>query len=175
MQTILLSFFILQGFIMALDEFYFHHKRRLPRWERIGHPADTMTVLICFLFLKYNLPEKGTLTTFILLGSFSCLFVTKDEWVHSQHCEAFENWLHALLFVLHPMVLTAAGYIWYNQTTNLQWLLNGQVVILSVFLIYQILYWNLPFFKQPKSINDLSASASLMKRRLKQKNHEISG
>jgi len=28
---------------MGVDEFYFHRRRGLPRWERLAHPLDTMT------------------------------------------------------------------------------------------------------------------------------------
>ncbi|HWU42647.1 MAG TPA: hypothetical protein VN132_04380, partial [Bdellovibrio sp.] len=51
---------ILQGSIMLIDEFFFHHKRGLPRWERIGHPLDTITVLTCLLFLYFTDPTPTT-------------------------------------------------------------------------------------------------------------------
>ena len=31
----------LQALVMAVDEFYCHYRRELPRWERWGHPLDT--------------------------------------------------------------------------------------------------------------------------------------
>ena len=51
MKFLLLAPMIIQGLFMFVDEFYYHHKRGLPRWERMGHPADTISVLICFLIL----------------------------------------------------------------------------------------------------------------------------
>jgi hypothetical protein len=41
----------LQMLCMTLDEFYFHWQRELPRWERLGHPLDTLTVLGCYVWL----------------------------------------------------------------------------------------------------------------------------
>jgi hypothetical protein len=36
--------FALQMCCMAVDEVHFHRQRGLPRWERLGHPLDTLTV-----------------------------------------------------------------------------------------------------------------------------------
>ncbi len=36
--------FALQTCCMAVDEVHFHRQRGLPRWERLGHPLDTLTV-----------------------------------------------------------------------------------------------------------------------------------
>ncbi len=43
--------FALQGLAILVDEFYFHRRRGLPIWERWGHPLDTLSLLICWLFL----------------------------------------------------------------------------------------------------------------------------
>ena len=37
-----------QAALMMVDELHFHRRRGLPRWERIGHPLDTATVLVCY-------------------------------------------------------------------------------------------------------------------------------
>src|SRR5262245_55944652 len=105
--------FIIQLVVIGVDEVYFHLKRGLPRWERIGHPLDTLSVLFCFLFVLYIPFSSFALKSYIALAVFSCLFVTKDEFVHKHHCPASENWLHALLFLNHPVVLSALGLIWY--------------------------------------------------------------
>ncbi len=131
--------FALQGLAILFDEFYFHHKRRLPKWEVWGHPLDTTTVLICFLFLVYFPPSQTNILVFAGLSFFSSLFVTKDEFVHSEKCEPAENWLHAILFILHPIVFLSAGLIWYFNL-DMQ-VIYGQIAILVAFLIYQIVYW----------------------------------
>ncbi len=141
---------------MAVDEFYFHHQRGLPTWEKLGHPLDTMTVLACFAFLHFAPPSLETLWIYLGLSAFSCLFVTKDEPIHVQVCSGAESWLHAVLFMLHPLVLLSAGLIWYaaavggtaemsqalSPLQGLHPLLFGQLIVLVVFLIYQIGYWN---------------------------------
>src|SRR5689334_19220146 len=102
--------FVIQGIAIALDEICFHRKRDLPKWERIGHPLDTLSVLACLLFILFvPYSSGGVLKGYIALAIFSCLMVTKDEFVHKHHCPAAEHWLHALLFLNHPALLTALG------------------------------------------------------------------
>src|SRR5215471_94772 len=100
-SLILLTPFPLQMICMAVDEIHFHRRRGLPRWERLGHPLDTLTVLACFVWLLTAAPS-----------AFSCLFVTKDEPTHSKYCSSGDHWLHAMLFILHPLVLLSAGLLW---------------------------------------------------------------
>ena len=125
---------------MFFDEFYFHRKRGLPLWERIGHPIDSLSVLVCYSFIYFQPPTEANMKIYIALCAFSCLLVTKDEFVHTQHCEARENWLHAVLFVLHPITFLAAGMIWKDHL-NPQFIAAQPLVIL-LFMTYQILYWS---------------------------------
>lgn len=147
-----MSFFIIisaiQGFSILFDEFFFHHKRIMPRWERIGHPIDTATVLTCLFFLYFFNPTPITTPIYIGLAIFSCVFVTKDEWVHWKYCGPEEMWLHAVLFVTHPLLLFSALAEW--QTQKFSFLAVGLSV--SVFFVYQIVYWNFIEPQQKKNL-----------------------
>lgn len=149
--------FIIQSIVIGIDEGYFHLKRGLPRWERIGHPIDTLSVFGCMLFVLLVPFTALSLKYYIACAIASCLLVTKDEFVHKHHCPASENWLHALLFLNHPIVLTALGLIWYAGSENgsshwlTSWLdhpaelhrfLIAQTVSVLLFMLYQIVYWN---------------------------------
>ncbi len=46
-SALLLAPLAVQGIAMAVDELHFHRRRGLGRWERLGHPLDTLTVLAC--------------------------------------------------------------------------------------------------------------------------------
>jgi hypothetical protein len=83
---------------------------------------------------------------------FAILFVTKDEPVHSKHCHSGEHWLHAALFILHPLVLISAGLLWYawgQQPLSFirytgferEFLLVNTLLTLA-FGLYQLIYWN---------------------------------
>jgi hypothetical protein len=131
----------LQGLAMFLDEFVFHRKRGLPRWERLGHPLDTLTAALCYAWLVL-VPASNpkALGIYVALCAFSCLFITKDELVHARLCEPLETWLHALLFVLHPIAFLAFGLVWYAEAHA--WVLKGALGSTLGLLMYQVVYWN---------------------------------
>ena len=103
--------FALQALAIAFDEGYFHVRRGLPKWERIGHPIDTLSVLLCMGFVLFVPFSSHALIYYCLLASFSTILVTTDEFVHKHHCPASENWIHAILFTLHPITLISAAFI----------------------------------------------------------------
>lgn len=137
--------FALQALAMLFDEFYFHYRRELKLWERLGHPLDTLTVLVCYGFLLTNDYNQTNLNIFIALSAFSSIFITKDEWVHKEAASAEENWLHAILFVLHPLSFLSAAMIWKDQSNPV--FLQIQTAITFLFMLYQILYWSIPWKK----------------------------
>lgn len=126
---------------MAVDEGYFHRRRGLPRWERVGHPLDTLTVIAAFLWALWAQPSPQADLVYGALALFSCIFVTKDEWVHRRHCSAAEQWLHALLFIAHPCVLASAALIWKTDADLLRW----PTALMAAFFMYQVIYWNGPW------------------------------
>tara|TARA_Y100000389_G_C17069494_1_gene321282 strand:- start:64 stop:501 length:438 start_codon:yes stop_codon:yes gene_type:complete len=134
MQTIILTIWILQGVLMFCDEFI-HHQRGLGLWERVGHPIDSFFFLLPFIYTQLFTNTN----IFIILCLFSSLLITKDEFVHSKECEAKEQWLHSVLFVLHPIALYGLWYAWVN---NLNQIIQVQSVIIFIFILYQIIYWN---------------------------------
>jgi hypothetical protein len=143
MRLLLLAPFLLQGATMFADEMIFHRKRGLPRWERLGHPLDTLTVVLAYLWALVHAPTRGALIGYAMIAFFSCLFVTKDEPVHSRLCDAGEQWLHAVQFVLHPIVFLAFGLLWLGgQSTALLWLMLGAT---AAFGVYQLVYWSRPW------------------------------
>jgi len=144
MQALILGIWISQGILMFFDEFIYHHKRGLGKWERIGHPVDTIFFLAPFLYTQFY----HNVNTFIGLCILSCLIVTKDEFVHSEECDAKEQWLHSLLFVIHPL---AFGGLWLAWQNSLNELIQIQLGLISLFLFYQVIYWN--YIADKKTLN----------------------
>lgn len=151
-QLLLIPFF-LQMICMGFDELYFHRQRSLSQWERIGHPLDTLTVLLCFGWMLIFAPTQWAIMGYISLSAFSCLFITKDEKIHQLECKAVEHWLHAVLYILHPIILLSAGLLWpvlHSQLSS--WLsfggwerqfLLGNIILTLLFGLYQFIYWNI--------------------------------
>lgn len=140
MSALALWVMLLQATLMAIDELLFHRRRGLPRWERIGHPIDTASVLACFAMTLFLQPTRGALIGYALLAALSCVLVTKDEFVHARRCEPAEHWLHAMLFVLHPLLLLAGAVLWLDGA---RWILLAQTLATLAFGVYQAVYWNL--------------------------------
>ena len=142
---------------MLVDEFVYHRRRGLGRWERLGHPIDTLAALLCLALAARTGFTSHRLAVFIGIGALSCLLITKDEFVHHRECTAGESWLHSLLFVLHPLVLLSAGAIWFLRAASpgarpdllagvdvhlVAGVLDTQLVLVTAFFLYQVLYWS---------------------------------
>jgi hypothetical protein len=134
--------FFLQIALISFDEFYFHVKRGLPKWERIGHPLDTLSIVVCFLYVILFSYSLKALIPFIILATLSCILVTKDEWVHKEVCDGKEQWLHAMLFINHPLVLISLGIMWAQGFASFTFLMT-QFICSAAFCLYQTIYWNL--------------------------------
>src|SRR5215472_902738 len=155
MKYLLLLPLAVQGIAILVDELHFHLLRGLPRWERIGHPLDTFTVLAPVLWLVFTLPSERNLIVYIAAAVFSCFFVTKDEFVHAHLCAPAEHLNHAVLFIAHPLVFAALALLWplyhvpsgavewLEHFRGLEWALPIQATLLALYMIYQAVYWNL--------------------------------
>lgn len=156
--------FCLQAILMVADEGYFHVRRGLPTWERLGHPLDTLSYLICLCYVLWTPFDFTALKIYCGLGLFSCLMVTKDEFVHKHHCPWAENWLHAMLFILHPIVIICIGLIWpvvqgvevpwwiaawLDQPLALERFLWLQAYAVGAFFLYQMIFWNIIWRNSP--------------------------
>jgi hypothetical protein len=148
MLALLLLPAVLQMLAMFVDEFVFHRRRGLPRWERLGHPLDTLTAALCYGWLVLHpVPTSFALQVYLGLCAFSCLFITKDEFVHARFCEPMETWLHAVLFVLHPIVFLGFGVLWHKGSEP--WLISTELVLTLGLLAHQLLYWS-SFWPRPQ-------------------------
>ena len=151
MLVVLLLPALLQMAAMFFDELVFHRKRGLPRWERWGHPLDTLTAIACYAWLTFAAAHGAhALAVYVALCFFSCLFITKDELIHAQVCEPIEMWLHAVLFVLHPIVFLAFGVVWYFQLAP--WVVKVELWLTLGLLVHQLVYWSL--LVRPSSLDN---------------------
>ena len=150
MAELIIAVFLLQGLLMTFDEFYFHHRRGLPRWERIGHPVDTLSVIACLsMTLSHRTPVAEVI--FWSLAVISCIVITKDEFVHAKLCDGGEHWVHSVLFGLHPVVLIGAFLAWQAE---LRAILVIETTAAVLFCVYQIIFWNF-IWKQRQNQPDL--------------------
>lgn len=141
MTAVLMAPVLVQAITMLADEGWCHRRRGLPVWEKVGHPLDTLTTALCYGWLSLARPsDSHALAVYVGLSLFSCLFITKDEFVHAKLCGPFESWLHAVLFVMHPIVLFCFGIAW--MTGMAPWIFRFQLGLTLAFASYQVLYWS---------------------------------
>jgi hypothetical protein len=133
---------------MAVDEIAFHRRRILPVWERWGHPLDTLSLLFCLGLALALPPDRLWTGLYLVLAVFSCLLVAKDEWVHARHCAPGEHFVHALLFLLHPVLLWSVFTLWRAGGGPANLLLGAEAALASAFFFYQVL-GSLPWRRLP--------------------------
>jgi len=131
--------FGLQALAMGVDEFGCHRRRPVPRWEWLGHLLDTVVFLACLACPLLLDPVPGRIRLYVLLAAASCLLITKDELIHRRLCGGGEQWLHAVLFILHPVVLTAAAWLWLGPVPRgpARAMLLAQALAVAGFLALQ--------------------------------------
>lgn len=125
--------------LMTVDEFVFHKRRGLSVFESYGHVADSALFGLALCVPGYMQYSSSALYAFIALGILSSLLITKDEWEHSGSCEPAENWVHALLFINHPVLLFCIGLLWWRGEASL--LRSIFPVAVFCFSVYQALAW----------------------------------
>lgn len=157
-EVLIVIFIAFHSILMIFDEFFFHRKRILPKWERIGHPIDTVFILLCFLVVICLPMTKLSIILYFSLSVLSCFIIVKDESIHLKYCGKYEQYLHALLFILHPILLIILFFSWSSFTKSyfsdmdyfnsplLKNIIYFQFISATLFLSYQILFWNF-FFK----------------------------
>ena len=84
--------FALLGALMLFDEGYFHVRRGLPRWERIGHPVDSAVFMAALAWAAVCPAGGWSLVIFVALGLFSCVVITKDSDFYHSHLLHGKPW-----------------------------------------------------------------------------------
>ena len=140
----------LQGFCLIFDEFVFHWRRDLPRWERIGHPIDSLVFLAALAIpALFEAHTDLIKILYAVVAIASCVCVTKDEWVHLKFASAPEQHLHGLMFLLHSAILVLVWNAWKGGYFQLP---AAMLLPIAAFSFYQLIYWNFvrpPYVHQP--------------------------
>ena len=140
---------LVQVIVMTADEFVFHRTRGLGRFERVGHVVDTGVYFFAVIIPALFLPTKTALTIFAIIAVISSLVITKDEPVHARECGGKEQWCHAVLFILHGVLLISIGALWYAAPQSV--LLKILPVLVFSWGFYQFYYWNIYYVTSTKT------------------------
>lgn len=128
-----------QGTLSLLDEALFHRWRVLGRTESWSHVFDTGFFALTISMPAFLTPTKTRLALFVLGALISSVGITKDNWIHERECSPGEQWIHSLLFVLHPLVLATLAWLWLEQKNPE---LRGACFLGALAgVTYQFTYW----------------------------------
>lgn len=139
--------FFLQGALIATDEIYCHRRRGLSQLEKLSHVVDSSLLLITFVFALYVNPTANSEIQFFVLSAISTVAITKDEWIHARESDGLEQWLHAWLFIVHPLVLVSLWQVWH-QSGRRDYLL-GAAAAIGAFCFTQTIGWIRGFRANP--------------------------
>jgi hypothetical protein len=95
----------------ALDEHFCHRERALSRTERAGRLGELLLWLTLHglvIFAVFT-PALGAL--YAALATSTLLFLTRHEW-RGRVCTPREAGLHALQYLLSPVLLLTLGAMW---------------------------------------------------------------
>ena len=142
---------VLQAVAMLGDELVHHRRRGLPRWERLSHPLDAALWIVALCWLRFVPPAPDAAWAYVVLLVVSSLSITKDEWVHARVCGGAQQWLHSILFMLHPVLLIIGGApgwgLWGVAHSAgaagelARGVLGAQIGVSAAFSLYQVGYW----------------------------------
>jgi hypothetical protein len=139
------------GVLTLYDELWLHRRRRLGSWEARAHLAATALIVVLELGVFFLAPSPGRMFAYFVLAVASSLSITLEEKLHARVCPPIEHWVHALLFMLHPLALLTIGVCWQRLGKPLRELDGWPLGVLAVytfgtlaFSIYQALYWRGP-------------------------------
>ncbi|MCB0405820.1 MAG: hypothetical protein KDD51_13640, partial [Bdellovibrionales bacterium] len=111
----------------------------LGKFESYGHIADSLVFGSVLCICAFAPATLFWLYLYVGGSVFSAVLITKDEWVHTVSCPATENWLHALLFLNHPVLLFLTGGLWWlGEAAVLRAMIPFAVYAVS---IYQWVAW----------------------------------
>lgn len=140
LEKILLALFITQVAIMAFDEFHYHRRRGLEKFERWSHLADTTLFFAAVILPMLLIPSPFNIGIYIFFAVASAVITTKDEWIHIRSCSGGEQWCHSILFLLHGAILVVLGILWNMDASSL--ILRTLPIPVGLWGIYQFFYWN---------------------------------
>ncbi|MCB9091414.1 MAG: hypothetical protein H6621_09740 [Halobacteriovoraceae bacterium] len=131
--------------LLNLDEYLFNKKRGHSPYETVSVISDGILFLIPLLIATFVTYSESWVWTYKILAGLSMLSVVKNEFFY-RNLEVKERFIHACLYVLHPMILFTFYESWthnYFKEHTYFWMVQILYFGLGMkMVIYQLIYWN---------------------------------
>ena len=106
------SLFAIYFGLYAADELVFHRKRGLHPTARWGHPTDLLLLAACAAYTLIVPYGDLTKIPFGILALFALISPLKDERLHAGKTDGSEQLVHAIRYMLQPLVIIMLGGLW---------------------------------------------------------------
>lgn len=145
----------LHALVFFYDEYILHKKRVLSQKEVNSGLIDGLLFLSTVAMTLFTTYTKQLGYLYIALGFLSCLAILKHELFLPSDISPKERLVHAILYVLHPLILYAFYTSWKMNffATNLTyWMLQlGYFALGFKAISYHVIYWNYIYERNPKN------------------------
>lgn len=129
-----------------LDEHYFHRKRGLSDNEVKSGMFDGILYVITVGLTIFTTYSKGLSYLYITLALLSCLSIVKHEYFYPETMDKKERITHALLYIIHPLILFAFYQSWQSSLFDNElfyWMLQLAYFALAFkAAAFYVIYWN---------------------------------
>lgn len=144
---------LLHGILFTFDEYIVHKKRSLSQKEVNSGLIDGVLFLSTVALTLFTKFSSLLEIIYISLGFLSCVAIIKHEMFLPPDITKRERVIHAVLYILHPLILYAFYVSWKSDffNTNLTyWMMQlGYFALGFKAITYHVIYWNYVYERNP--------------------------
>ncbi len=137
---------IFHAFAFAYDEYVLNKRRDLSQGEINSALIDGIIYLSTVAFTIFTTYSDVLGSLYVFLASCSCISIIKNEYFYPNNLPKIERIIHAILYILHPLILYAFYLSWkenFFQTNMTYWMLQlGYMALGFKAMSYHVIYWN---------------------------------
>ena len=137
---------VIHAIAFTFDEYILNKKRNLSQKEINSALLDGILYLAAVALTIFTTFSENLGRVYIGLALLSCISVVKNEAIYPGNIPKIERITHAMLYVLHPLILYAFYISWaqnFFQTNMTYWMLQLGYFVLGLKAIsYHMIYWN---------------------------------
>ena len=141
----MMALMVLHVCLLNLDEHYYNKKRQHSKYEIVSVITDGFLFLLPLLLATFVTFDEKWVILYKTIAGISMVSVVKNELFY-KGLEVQERFIHACLYVLHPILLFNFYESWklnYFQSNYYFWMFQLVYVALGVKTVsYQLIYWN---------------------------------
>ncbi len=129
-----------------VDEYILRKQRDVSQKEINSVLVDGLLFLSIVAMTIFTSYSKNLGYIYLVLSALSCISIVINEAFYPASLSCKERVIHALLYILHPLILYAFYSSWkmdfFNTNMTYWWLQLGYLVLGAKAITYHVIYWN---------------------------------